>query len=103
MARRPELERFSEQQEISAAFSLLAKDEVAHKAQFKKVLDQLPPEQEGGTAKDETSTYLGAMATSEFFQGDEGLVGKLEKAQGLDMNEVHREMESPEEKEGNES
>lgn len=82
-------ERFSGQEEISSTFSLLAKDEVAHKAQFKKVLDQLPPEQEGGTAKDEASTYLGAMAASEFFQGEEGLVGKLEKAQGLEDALVH--------------
>ncbi|NQT12295.1 MAG: hypothetical protein HQ582_06090 [Planctomycetes bacterium] len=75
-------ERFSEQEEISAAFSLLAKDEAAHKAQFQNALDQAPPEAVGA-ATDENSSFLGAMAMSEFFQGDEGLMGKLEKARDL--------------------
>lgn len=81
-------ERFSEHEEISAAFALLAKDEAAHRVQFQTVLDHVPPE-EGAMAKDERSTYLGAMAMSEFFRGDEGLVGKLEKAQNLQEALIH--------------
>ncbi len=74
--------RFSEQEEMSATFSLLAKDEVAHKAQFQSVLDQIPSEETAVTDADE-SGYLRAMAISEFFGGDEGLIGKLEAAESL--------------------
>lgn len=78
-------ERFSEHEEMSAAFSLLAKDEMAHKAQFQTVLDQIPPEQEGVMTEGDNSGYLRAMAMSEFFGGDEGLIGKLEKAESLEQ------------------
>jgi len=77
-------ERFSEQEEMSAAFTLLAKDEMTHKAQFQAVLDQIPPEEQGAVSEGEDTDYLRAMAMSEFFGGDEGLIGKLEKAQSLE-------------------
>ena len=74
--------RFSDQEEISAAFSLLAKDEKAHRAQFQSLLNDVPPEK-GVMTKDERSRYLRAMAMSEFFGGDAGLIGKLDKAESL--------------------
>ncbi len=80
--------RFSEQEEMSAAFSLLAEDEIAHKAQFRAVLGQIPSE-EGAMPKDERSTYLRAMAMSEFFQGDKGLMEKLNAAQNLPEALIH--------------
>ena len=40
--------KFSEQNEISEAFSLLAADEKGHRAQFKALLDRLPPQADGG-------------------------------------------------------
>jgi rubrerythrin len=82
-------ERFSEQEEMSSAFSLLAKDEMAHKAQFQAVLDQIPLDDQGVMTKDERSRYLRAMAMSEFFRGHEGLIGKLDKAQNLGEVLVH--------------
>jgi len=75
-------EKFSEQEEMSTAFSLLAKDETAHKTQFQTVLGQIPLEETAVTDDDE-SGYLRAMAMSEFFGGDEGLIGRLKTAQSL--------------------
>jgi rubrerythrin len=80
--------RFSEQEDISEAFSLLAKDEKAHSAQFHKLLDNVPPD-EGVMTKDERSSYIRAMSMSEFFSGDAGLVGRLDKAKSLDEALVH--------------
>ena len=74
--------RFSEQEEISAAFSLLAKDEKAHRAQFQSLLKDVPPETNVMT-EDEKFRYLRAMAMSEFFGSDGGLIGKLDKAESL--------------------
>jgi rubrerythrin len=75
-------EKFSQRKEISEAFSLLAKDEKAHKAQFQALLADVPP-YEGVMTKEERSRYLRAMAMSEFFRGDAGLIGKLDKAESL--------------------
>jgi len=75
-------EKFSEKEEMSAAFSLLAKDEAAHKARFQTVLDQTPLEETAVRDNDE-SGYLRAMAMSEFFAGDEGLIRRLEAAESL--------------------
>jgi len=76
-------QRFSEQAEISETFSLLARDEKTHRAQFRALLDKAPAE--GGVmSKDERSRYLRAMAFSEFFRGQNGLTDRLQKAEGLD-------------------
>lgn len=75
--------KFSAEEEISAAFALLAKDEKAHKVQFQALLDHVPPD-EGIMSEDERSRYLRAMAMSEFFRGDGGLIGKLDKSETLD-------------------
>ena len=48
-------EKFSGEQEIGAAFSLLAKDETAHMAQFQAILDRVSPD-EGVMAEDEKSS-----------------------------------------------
>ena len=75
-------ERFSDQEEIRDVFSHLAKDEKAHRAQFQALLGKVPPE-EGVMSDGEKSRYLQAMATSQFFRGDAGLAGRLDKAQSL--------------------
>jgi len=75
--------RFSEEKQVSEAFALLAEDEKAHRAQFQALLDKVPPD-EGVMTKDEKSRYLRAMAMSEFFRGDAGLVGLLDKAKSLE-------------------
>ncbi len=76
------------QQQISEVFSLLAADEKGHRAQFKALLDSLPP-QAGETPQVERHLYLSAMAKSEFFSGEAGLKAKLEKIQTLDEALVH--------------
>jgi rubrerythrin len=81
-------ERFSAEEEISATFSLLAKDERTHQAQFQALLDRVPPD-EGVMTKDEKSRYLRAMAMSEFFRGDSGLVAKLDKVDNLNEVLIH--------------
>jgi len=81
-------ERFSEQEDIAATFALLARDEKSHGNQFRALLDRLPPD-EGIMTDDERSRYLRAMAMSEFFRGDAGLIGKLEGAGSLEEALVH--------------
>ncbi|OHB72503.1 MAG: hypothetical protein A2V70_00845 [Planctomycetes bacterium RBG_13_63_9] len=81
-------EKFSDQEEISAAFSLLARDEKAHRAQFQALLAHVPPD-EGIMTKDEKSRYLRAMAMSEFFRGDAGLIGRLDRAESVEEALVH--------------
>jgi rubrerythrin len=76
-------EKFSGQKEISEAFSILARDEKAHRAQFTALLKKLPPEADQAPG-DEQQQYLRAMAMSEFFGGDAGLAAELEKIQSLE-------------------
>ena len=75
-------ERFSEQQELSEAFSILAKDEKAHGDRFKVLLDELPPEYEITSGEDDYR-YLIAMARSELFGNGVGLAVALEKVQSI--------------------
>ncbi|MFH1268375.1 MAG: ferritin family protein [Planctomycetota bacterium] len=81
-------EKFSAEEEISAAFSLLAKDEKAHKNQFQALLDHVPRDK-GVMPEDEETRYLRAMAMSDFFAGDAGLIAKLDKAKNLDEALIH--------------
>lgn len=80
--------KFSEQEEISKVFSLLASDEKGHLAQFKALLDRLPPEADD-TSQVEKNLYLGAMAKSEFFSDEGGMTAVLEKIQTLDEALMH--------------
>ena len=79
---------FSEQAEIAGAFSLLARDEKAHRAQFETLLENAPPD-EGAMIDDDSSGYLRAMVMSEFFTGDDGLIGKIDKTDSLDQVLIH--------------
>jgi len=76
-------EKFSDHEELSEAFSLLAGDERGHAAQFRALLDKLPAEDQA-PAGEEDSQYLQAMASSEFFTGEDGLAAVLEKIQSVD-------------------
>ena len=60
--------KFADDQEVSAIFTRLAKDEKIHEAQFKKILEQTP---EGEIEGDEDQfAYLRAMSMSRFFSGE---------------------------------
>lgn len=63
--------RFSDQPELRELFELLGKEEVVHAAQFKKLLDGLPPDE--GVSTGPEFQYLRAMSLSQFFMGEEGL------------------------------
>jgi rubrerythrin len=76
-------EKFSDRKELSEAFSLLAADERGHGAQFRALLDKLPT-QDHAPADDEQAQYLRAMASSEFFTGEDGLAAVLEKIGSVD-------------------
>jgi len=75
-------ERFSEQQELSETFSILAKDEKAHGDRFTVLLDELPPEYEITSGEDDYR-YLIAMARSDLFGNGVGLAVTLEKVQSV--------------------
>ena len=79
---------FSEQKEISEAFSLLEADEKSHRTQFKSLLNRLPPEDDN-VLEGEKHLYLSAMARSEFFAGEAGMAAILEKSQTLVEALVH--------------
>jgi rubrerythrin len=81
-------EKYSDQKEISEAFSILAADERAHRAQFEALLEQLPPD-EGAMTDDEQHRYLSAMAHSEFFRGDTELTKNLDDLKDLQEALLH--------------
>jgi rubrerythrin len=75
--------RFQDNAEIEELFSILAKDEKAHEAQFQALLKKVPAddsEQAGGDKYD----YLAAAAMSEFFLGDEGAMKDIDKIETRD-------------------
>jgi rubrerythrin len=63
--------KFSDNREIFDLFTLLAKDERIHKAQFSKILENLPDEM-GISSTPERAQYLKAMSISEFFSPKRG-------------------------------
>ena len=58
----------SDQAELKEVFELLAKDEVEHEAQFRKLLEKTPPDEDVSTGPE--FQYLRAMSLSQFFMGD---------------------------------
>jgi rubrerythrin len=66
--------KFSDQPELEELFELLAKDEVMHERQFRKLLEKTPPDQ--GVSTGPEFQYLRAMSLSQFFMGQEGLKRK---------------------------
>jgi rubrerythrin len=81
-------EKYSDQKEISEAFSILAVDERAHRAQFEALAANLPPE-DGLMTDDEQRRYLAAMAYSEFFRGEAQLTKTLDNLQSLQEALIH--------------
>ena len=60
--------RFADNPEVGPVFAQLSKDEEAHEAQFKALLEKAPDEELGGDF--ETQMVLRATAISEFFRQD---------------------------------
>ncbi len=71
--------KFSDQAELKEVFELLAKDEVEHEAQFRKLLEKTPPDEDVSTGPE--FQYLRAMSLSQFFMGEEGLNKKSKEIQ----------------------
>jgi rubrerythrin len=63
--------KFSDQAELKEVFDLLARDEAAHERQFRKLLEQTPPDE--GVSTGPEFQYLRAMSLSQFFMGEQGL------------------------------
>jgi rubrerythrin len=75
--------RFNENAEISELFSILAKDEEAHEAQFKALLKKVPAGEEKPKS-DQEYQLLTAAAMSEFFTGEEGPMKDIDKIKTRD-------------------
>jgi rubrerythrin len=75
--------RFKENAEISELFSILAKDEKAHEAQFKALLEKIPAG-ERKPKSDQEYQLLTAAAMSEFFTGEEGPMKDIDKIKTRD-------------------
>ena len=75
--------RFEENAEISELFSILAKDEEAHEAQFKALLKKVPAG-EKKPKSDQEYQLLTAAAMSEFFTGEEGPMKDIGKIKTRD-------------------
>ncbi len=69
--------------EIAEIFAILAKDEVAHRNQFKALLDTVP-EDPNISNKAEQLALLKIMSRSEFFMGEDGIYRDLDKIQTRD-------------------
>jgi rubrerythrin len=72
--------KFSDQPELKDLFELLAKDEVMHEAQFRRLLEQTPPDE--GVSTGPEFQYLRAMSLSQFFMGQDGLKKKCKEIEG---------------------
>jgi rubrerythrin len=69
--------KFSDKAELKEMFELLANDEVAHEAQFRRLLDETPPDE--GVSTGPEFDYLRAMSLSQFFMGKKGLKKKYKQ------------------------
>jgi rubrerythrin len=74
--------KFSDQPELKELFESLARDEVAHEEQFRKLLEQTPPDE--GVSTGPEFQYLRAMSLSQFFMGQEGLKKKCREIESKD-------------------
>jgi rubrerythrin len=74
--------KFSDQAELKELFELLAKDEVMHEAQFRRLLEKTPPDE--GVSTGPEFQYLRAMSLSQFFMGQEGLKKKCQEIEDKD-------------------
>ena len=71
--------RFSEHPELKELFELLGKDEVVHEHVFRKLLEQIPPDE--GISTGPEFQYLRAMSLSHFFMGHDGLKRKSKEVE----------------------
>lgn len=64
-------DKFANDKELNEIFSVLARDEEAHRRRFELILEKVPEENQG--VGEERWQYLRAMSISEFFGGKKGL------------------------------
>jgi len=72
--------RFSRDAELKDLFELLAKDEAAHEGQFRRLLEEMPPDE--GVSTGPEFDYVRAMSLSQFFMGKKGLKKKYKEIKG---------------------
>jgi rubrerythrin len=81
-------EKFLDDIGLCATFSRLAEDEKRHRAEFQKLLDKVPADDDVWT-DDERRRYLSAMARSQYFAGEEGLTAALNSIRSVDEALAH--------------
>jgi rubrerythrin len=69
--------KFPNDAELKETLELLAKDELAHETQFRRLLEKIPPDE--GVSTGPEFQYLRAMSLSQFFLGEEGLNRKAKE------------------------
>ena len=77
-------DRFQDNSEISELFSILARDEETHEAQFRVLLKKVPANEKEQVGSEEKYQYLAAAAMSEFFSGEEGAMKDIDKIKTRD-------------------
>jgi rubrerythrin len=75
--------RFHDNAEIEELFSILAKDEENHRAQFQALLKKVPPDDDD-QENAEKYEYLAAASMSKFFLGDEGAMKDIDEIKTRD-------------------
>jgi len=73
-------EKFGTDEEIRGLVSSFAHDEKAHGAQFRRLLDRVPPDPKVSNLA-ERLAFLKIMSRSEFFMGAEGLYRQIDRIQ----------------------
>lgn len=75
--------KLSDNTDVSETFQQLSRDEVVHKNQFSKLLEQLPDEA-GIIEAPEKREYVKAMSISEFFSPTRGPFANIDKIEDRD-------------------
>lgn len=75
--------RFADRKDLQEVFTLLARDEAAHKAQFQALHDKVPASAPALSSTDDKYHFLRAMAMSDFFDQEKGPVKKLAQVENV--------------------
>jgi rubrerythrin len=75
--------RFADRKDLQEAFTLLAKDEGVHAAQFKALRSKIPASASSLSSDDDKVHLLRAMAMSDFFDQEKGPLKALKDAKNV--------------------
>jgi len=75
--------RFADKKDLQEAFTMLARDEEVHKAQFQALMKDIPASAASIASDDDKIQLLRAMAMSEFFDLEKGPLKTIGQAQNV--------------------